>query len=102
MMCTPEKWDFLSRKWRQKKVIQEVSLMIFDNLHLLGSVYEIIMSRTRQIQSELENQKVRIIGISSPLANSKDVCDWLGVSFPESCFNFHPNIRASCPSIGPL
>ena len=49
MMCTPEKWDFLSRKWRQKKVIQEVSLIICDNLHLMGSVYEIIMSRTRQI-----------------------------------------------------
>jgi replicative superfamily II helicase len=47
LLCTPEKWDFLSRKWRQKKEIQDVSLILFDNLHLLGSVYEVIMSRTR-------------------------------------------------------
>lgn len=36
------------------------------------------------------------------MANAKDVSDWLGVNFQEGCFNFHPSIRASCPSLGPL
>jgi len=98
-----------------------VSLYIFDNIHLLheshagsGAAYEVVMSRVRSIQSEmLSNQEddkddetiqknVRIISLSSPLANAKDVVDWLGISFPDCTFNFHPSVRASCPSIGSL
>ena len=60
IICTPEKWDFISRKWRQRKQVQQVSLYIFDNIHLLheshagsGAVYEVVMSRVRSIQSEM-------------------------------------------------
>ena len=88
----------------------EVSLYIFDDIHLIhdshagsGAAYEVVISRVRQIQTEIQSQtKVRIVGLSSPLANAKDVSDWLGVNFSESCFNFHPSVRASCPSLGPL
>ena len=62
IICTPEKWDFVSRKWRQRKQVQQVSLYIFDNIHLLheshagvGAVYEVVMSRVRSIQSEMLN-----------------------------------------------
>ena len=40
--------------------------------------------------------------MASPIANAKDVCEWLGVDFSEHAFNFHPSVRAACPSIGPL
>ena len=56
IIATPEKWDFISRKWKQRKIVQKVGLYIFDEIHLLsesGSVYEIICSRVRYMQNEL-------------------------------------------------
>ena len=50
IMATPEKWDHLSRKWKQRKVIHKVGLYIFDEMHLLpegGATYEVIASRVR-------------------------------------------------------
>ena len=32
VLTTPEKWDIISRKWRQRKVVQEVGLYILDEL----------------------------------------------------------------------
>jgi pre-mRNA-splicing helicase BRR2 len=33
---TPEKWDVLSRPWKQRKNVQNVDLFIIDELHLIG------------------------------------------------------------------
>jgi len=35
-VSTPEKWDVLSRRWKQRKNVQTVSLFIVDELHLIG------------------------------------------------------------------
>ena len=43
-----------------------------------------------------------MIYISSPISTSKDFCEWTGIDLQECCFNFVPNVRAHCPSIGPL
>lgn len=95
IVSTPENWDFLSRKWRQRKVIQKVGLYIFDELQLLpelSSVYEVISSRVRYMQNEVE-RKIRIVALSTPIANAKDIANWLGISFPQNTFNFHPSVR---------
>ena len=36
IVSTPEKWDVLSRRWKQRKNVQTVSLFIVDELHLIG------------------------------------------------------------------
>lgn len=36
MVSTPEKWDVLSRRWKQRKNVQNVALFIVDELHLIG------------------------------------------------------------------
>ncbi len=36
VISTPEKWDMLSRRWKQRKPVQNVALFIVDELHLLG------------------------------------------------------------------
>jgi len=94
---TAEHWDNLTRRWqtkRIKKLIKPIRLAVIDHLHLLNhneSVYEVVISRLRYIFIELDIQ-LRIIAMSCSTANSRDVCDWLGVE--ESCtFNFHPNVR---------
>ena len=36
IVATPEHWDMLSRRWKQRKNVQAVSLFIVDELHLIG------------------------------------------------------------------
>ncbi len=36
IISTPENWDMLSRRWKQRKNVQNVSLFIVDELHLIG------------------------------------------------------------------
>lgn len=36
VISTPEKWDIISRRWRQRKNVQRINLFIMDELHLIG------------------------------------------------------------------
>lgn len=36
IVATPEHWDMLSRRWKQRKNVQNVALFIVDELHLIG------------------------------------------------------------------
>ncbi|XP_002165482.2 U5 small nuclear ribonucleoprotein 200 kDa helicase isoform X1 [Hydra vulgaris] len=95
IISTPDKWDVLSRRWKQRKNVQNVNLFILDELHLIGGengpVMEVICSRMRYISSQIE-KGIRIVALSSSLSNSKDIAQWLGVS-TNNIFNFHPNVR---------
>ncbi|KAM5561842.1 DExH-box ATP-dependent RNA helicase DExH12-like [Rosa sericea] len=95
IISTPEKWDALSRGWKQRKHVQQVSLFIIDELHLIGgqggSTLEVIVSRMRRMASELEN-KIRIVALSSSLANAKDLGGWIGAT-SHGLFNFSPGVR---------
>lgn len=95
IISTPEKWDALSRRWKQRKHIQQVSLFIVDELHLIGGqggpVLEVIVSRMRYIASQVEN-KIRIVALSTSLANAKDLGEWIGAT-SHGLFNFPPGVR---------
>ena len=57
----------------------EVTLIIIDEIHLLGAdrgpIIEVIVSRMRHM-SQFTNRKVRVIGLSTALANAQDLSDW--------------------------
>ncbi|XP_057777180.1 DExH-box ATP-dependent RNA helicase DExH12-like [Salvia miltiorrhiza] len=95
IISTPEKWDALSRRWKQRKHVQQVSVFIIDELHLIGGqggpILEVIVSRMRYIASQLEN-KIRIVALSSSLANAKDLGEWIGAT-SHGLFNFPPGVR---------
>lgn len=95
IVTTPEKWDGVSRNWRSRSYVKQVGLVIIDEIHLLGEdrgpVLEVIVSRMRYISTQT-SQNVRFMGMSTAIANAKDVADWLGVS-EGGCFNFHPSVR---------
>lgn len=95
IISTPEKWDALSRRWKQRKHIQQVSLFIVDELHLIGGqggpILEVIVSRMRYIASQVEN-KIRIVALSTSLANAKDLGEWIGAT-SHGLFNFPPGVR---------
>jgi activating signal cointegrator complex subunit 3 len=52
---TPEKWDGISRNWRNRAYVKNVALIILDEIHLLGEergpVLEVIVSRMRFLSS---------------------------------------------------
>ncbi|KAJ6748412.1 DEXH-BOX ATP-DEPENDENT RNA HELICASE DEXH12-LIKE [Salix purpurea] len=95
IISTPERWDALSRRWKLQKYVQQVSLFIIDELHLIGGqggpVLEVIVSRMRYIASKIEN-KIRIVALSSSLANAKDLGEWIGAT-SHGLFNFPPGVR---------
>ncbi|XP_028133686.1 putative U5 small nuclear ribonucleoprotein 200 kDa helicase [Diabrotica virgifera virgifera] len=95
IITTAEKWDVLSRRWKQRKNVQNVNLFIVDELHLLGGedgpVIEVVCSRMRYISSQIE-KPIRIIALSASLADYKDVAQWLGCN-SNATFNFHPSVR---------
>ncbi|XP_031489870.1 DExH-box ATP-dependent RNA helicase DExH14 isoform X2 [Nymphaea colorata] len=95
IISTPEKWDGISRNWHIRTYVMKVGLMILDEIHLLGAdrgpILEVIVSRMRYISSQTE-RAVRFVGLSTALANARDLADWLGVS-DMGLFNFKPSVR---------
>ena len=68
---------------------------MFDQLHLLSPEYEVIISRTRLMQSDLtESKPIRIVGLACPIANGRDIAMWMGVQMDAGAyFNFPPSVR---------
>ena len=68
IISTPEKWDVLSRRWKQRRNVQNVQLFIVDELQLMGGengpVLEIVCSRMRYISSQLD-KPIRVVALSS-------------------------------------
>jgi pre-mRNA-splicing helicase BRR2 len=95
IISTPEKWDALSHRWKQRKPIQQVTLFIVDELHLIGSekghVLEIIVSRMRLVANHICNH-IRIVALSASLANARDLGEWIGAP-SHGLFNFPPAVR---------
>jgi replicative superfamily II helicase len=95
VITTPEKWDVVSRGWKTRNHVQGVRCVIIDEIHLLGGdrgpILEVIVSRTRYI-SETTGNNIRIIGLSTALANARDLADWLGVK-SAFLFNFRHSVR---------
>lgn len=119
IVTTPEKWDGVSRSWQNRNYVKQVTILIIDEIHLLGGyhcignqvykpgllypqaasirsweminmhysyflgeergpVLEVIVSRTNFISSHTE-KPVRIVGLSTALANARDLADWLNI-----------------------
>ena len=134
LVCTPEKWDLISRGWRGTEAsnsnvtngrafVTRVRLLVIDEIHLLGeergAVLEAIVSRTRFIskfvETELSEKKnpggaqdaegtyhelIRIVGLSTALANAVDLADWIGIDTKghgptamRGFYNFRPSVR---------
>ncbi|KAI8983869.1 Sec63 Brl domain-containing protein [Pilobolus umbonatus] len=95
IITTPEKWDGISRSWQSRSYVRNVSCVIIDEIHLLGGdrgpILEVIVSRMNYIGSQLD-QKVRIVGLSTALANANDLADWLGID-KIGLFNFRHSVR---------
>ena len=95
IVCTPVQWEFLSRRWKQRKNVQNIGLLIADEVQLVGGkigpVYEVIISRTRYVSAQTEKE-TRIVACSVSLANARDLGERMGVP-SHAIFNFPPSAR---------
>ncbi|XP_017305178.1 putative U5 small nuclear ribonucleoprotein 200 kDa helicase [Diaphorina citri] len=96
IVCTPEKWDIITRKGGEKTFTQLVRLIIIDEIHLLhderGPVLEALIARTiRNIEATQED--VRLVGLSATLPNYKDVATLLRIKPETGLFYFDNSFR---------
>ena len=99
IITTPEKWDGISRSWQTRSYVRQVSLVIIDEIHLLGGdrgpILEIIVSRMNYIAAQAEAGTIRLLGMSTAAANAPDLANWLGVKpgNNQGLFNFRHSVR---------
>ncbi|EDN06152.1 hypothetical protein HCAG_02755 [Histoplasma mississippiense (nom. inval.)] len=95
VLGTPIQWDVLSRQWQRRRNVQAVELFIADELHMLGGqggyIYEVVVSRMHYIALQTEKE-LRMIGLSVPLSNARDIGEWLGAK-KHTIYNFSPHVR---------
>ncbi|KAG6857079.1 hypothetical protein H0H87_009640 [Tephrocybe sp. NHM501043] len=95
IVCTPSQWDVISRRWRQRKNVQNIGLLIADEVQLVGGevgpTYEVVISRTRYVSAQTEI-KTRIVACGVSLANARDLGEWMGAP-SHAIFNFSPSAR---------
>lgn len=90
IVTTPEKWDSLTRRWRDARFdVESIRLFLIDEVHLLneetrGPILETIVSRMKTIQyssgRETLNDKInlRFIAASATIPNIEDLAAWIG------------------------
>ncbi|XP_047420407.1 probable ATP-dependent DNA helicase HFM1 [Sciurus carolinensis] len=89
IMTTPEKWDSLTRKWRDNSLVQLVRLFLIDEVHVVkdenrGPTLEVVVSRMKTVQSlsqSLENTStlipMRFVAVSATIPNAEDIAEWI-------------------------
>ncbi|KAM9244799.1 putative ATP-dependent DNA helicase HFM1 isoform 2-T2 [Dugong dugon] len=89
IMTTPEKWDSMTRKWRDNSLVQLVRLFLIDEVHIVkdenrGPILEVVVSRMKTVQSlsqTLENTSaiipMRFVAVSATIPNVEDIAEWL-------------------------
>eukprot|EP01134_Creolimax_fragrantissima_P000807 CFRG0807T1 len=96
IVCTPEKWDIVTRKGGDRSVTSLVRLVIIDEIHLLhdsrGAVLECIVARTLRT-TEATQQFTRLVGLSATLPNYEDVATFLRVDPAKGLFYFDNSFR---------
>ena len=95
IVCTPEKWDIITRKGGERSYTQLVRLIILDEVHLLhddrGPVLEAVIARTIRM-IETTQDAVRFVGLSATLPNYEDIATFLNVK-REGLFHFDNSYR---------
>ncbi|GJQ72301.1 putative ATP-dependent DNA helicase [Trypoxylus dichotomus] len=105
IITTPEKWDSLTRRWRDdERIVRSIKLFMIDEIHLLndetrGPTLEAIITRMKTIHSSCQvgvkrENSIRLIGVSATISNVVDIAEWFGTSSkPAKYFKFEDSMR---------
>ena len=94
ILTTPEKWDSMTRKWRDNRsLIDQIRLFLVDEVHLLndsqrGPTIEAVISRMKTIHSshfnspaessDRDKSGIRLVAASATIPNCEDIAEWFG------------------------
>ncbi|NXX97824.1 HFM1 helicase, partial [Centropus bengalensis] len=107
IITTPEKWDSMTRRWRDNSVVQLVRLFLIDEVHVIkdesrGATLEVVVSRMKTVQASLwrlsENHDtvppLRFVAVSATIPNAEDIAEWLSDSkLPAVCLKIDDDQR---------
>ncbi|NWX73360.1 HFM1 helicase, partial [Alca torda] len=107
IVTTPEKWDSMTRRWRDNSIVQLVRLFLIDEVHVIkdesrGATLEVVVSRMKTVQSSLwrlsENHEavppLRFVAVSATIPNAEDIAEWLSDNkMPAVCLKIDDNQR---------
>ncbi|NWX24227.1 HFM1 helicase, partial [Aegotheles bennettii] len=107
IITTPEKWDSMTRRWRDNSIVQRVRLFLIDEVHVIkdesrGATLEVVVSRMKTVQSSLwrlsENHDkvspLRFVAVSATIPNAEDIAEWLSDSnMPAVCLKIDEDQR---------
>lgn len=88
ILTTPEKWDSMTRKWKDNCLLQLVSLFLIDEVHVVkdatrGATLEVVVSRMKTVnayrtaQNPQDATSMRFVAVSATIPNITDIADWL-------------------------
>ncbi|XP_060089016.1 probable ATP-dependent DNA helicase HFM1 [Heteronotia binoei] len=90
ILTTPEKWDSMTRKWRDNSLVQLVKLFLIDEVHVVkdesrGATLEVVVSRMKTVHSSLSHSSknhdtvhpMRFVAVSATIPNAEDIAEWL-------------------------
>ncbi|XP_069795276.1 probable ATP-dependent DNA helicase HFM1 isoform X2 [Narcine bancroftii] len=89
IITTPEKWDTMTRKWRDNSLVQLVRLFLIDEAHVVkdesrGATLEVVVSRMKTVHlaasrssSQPVDKTLRFVAVSATIPNVEDVAEWL-------------------------
>ncbi|KAL7721190.1 U5 small nuclear ribonucleoprotein 200 kDa helicase [Entamoeba marina] len=95
VICSVHDFEMFTKDWRNDSTLTTLfGLIILDDIQRISEdvEYEIVISRIRIIQKA--GNPIRLIGLSLPIADSKSMREWLGVS-QTNCYSFKPTSRIS-------
>ncbi|CCF60359.1 hypothetical protein KAFR_0J02950 [Kazachstania africana CBS 2517] len=77
IITTPEKWDLMTRKWKDySRLFELFKLILIDEIHILGenrgATLEVVITRMSRMC-----RNIRIIAVSATIPNSEDIGKWL-------------------------
>ncbi|XP_009638929.1 probable ATP-dependent DNA helicase HFM1, partial [Egretta garzetta] len=107
IITTPEKWDSMTRRWRDNSIVQLVRLFLIDEVHVIkdesrGATLEVVVSRMKTVQSSLSRlledhdivPPLRFVAVSATIPNAEDIAEWLSDSkMPAVCLKIDEDQR---------
>ncbi|XP_073346991.1 probable ATP-dependent DNA helicase HFM1 [Pagrus major] len=88
IVTTPEKWDSMTRKWKDNCLLQLVRLFLIDEVHVVkdttrGATLEVVVSRMKAVHASRTAHNpetglsMRFVAVSATIPNISDIADWL-------------------------
>nr|XP_020471702.1 probable ATP-dependent DNA helicase HFM1 isoform X2 [Monopterus albus] len=105
ILTTPEKWDSMTRKWKDNCLLQLVRLFLIDEVHVVkdatrGATLEVVVSRMKAVhayrtaQNPKAGPSMRFVAVSATIPNISDISEWLSNdSGPATCLEMDETHR---------